>query len=326
MQQPNSSKLVTIFGGSGFVGKQVVRRLAKEGFRIRVATRYPNLMLSLKPLGDVGQIALVKADIRNDVKVAEAVKGATHVINLTGILRPGGGQSFKDVHVEGASNIANACARHGVTRLIQMSAIGADANSNSQYAKSRAAGEAAVKQAFPRATILRPSVIFGSGDGFFSLFARLMRWFRWGFPMFGSGLTRFQPIYVGDVAEVVAQALGNDRTCGKTYELGGPAIYTFKQILELTAHFSGRNLAMIPVPFILLNLGAAVSGWLPFAPVTLDQARLLRKDNVVKSGPDAASVGTIADFAITPTTVEAEVPGYLYAYRPAGQFIEHGKA
>ena len=143
--------------------------------------------------------------------------------------------------------------------------------------------------------------------------------------MFGAGVTRFQPIYVGDVAEIVAQSLASERTRGKTYELGGPAVYSFKQILEMTARETGRKLTMVPLPFFLLNLGAAIGGWLPFAPVTLDQARLLRKDNVVKSGPDAAIVGTLADFSVSPTTVEAIVPSYLYAYRPAGQYVEHGK-
>ncbi|MEQ1755589.1 MAG: complex I NDUFA9 subunit family protein [Micropepsaceae bacterium] len=326
MQQANSAKLITIFGGTGFVGRQVVRRMAQAGYRLRVVSRKPSIHVEVKPLGDVGQIALVRADIRNEAQVREAVAGATFVVNLVGILRPGGGQSFDDVHAEGSGNIARACLAASVSRLVQFSAIGADTNSKSSYARSRAAGEVAARQAFPNTTVLRPSIIFGNGDGFFNLFAGLMRMSRLIFPVFGAGVTKFQPVYVGDVAEAVAKVLGNDRTRGKTYELGGPAIYTFRQILEMVARCTGRKLKLISIPFFLLDIGAALTGWLPFAPVTLDQARLLKKDNVVKGGTDAAQVGTLADLGITPTTVEAVVPSYLYAFRSNGQYAETHEA
>lgn len=322
MQQPATSRVVTIFGGTGFVGRQVVQRLAKAGYRIRVVTRKPNENLAVKPLGDVGQVALVKADIRNEAQVRAAVSGASVVINLVGILRPGGGQSFEDIHVEGAANIASASAAAGVSRLVQVSAIGADANSRSRYARTRAAGEAAVRQAFPGATILRPSIIFGAADGFFNLFGSLMRWSRVIFPAFGGGVTKFQPVYVNDVAEAVAIVLANDRTRGKTFELGGPAVYTFRQLLEMVSTYTARPRRFVTIPFFLLDLAAGLFGWLPFSPITLDQARLLKKDNVVKAGPDAATVGTLADLGITPTAVEAVVPFYLYAYRVAGQYAE----
>jgi NADH dehydrogenase len=322
MQQPATSRAVTIFGGTGFVGRQVVQHLAKAGYRIRVATRKPNENLAVKPLGDVGQVVLVKADICDAAQVRAAIAGSSVVINLVGILRPGGGQSFEDVHVEGAANIAIACAAAGVSRLVQVSAIGADANSKSRYARTRAAGEAAVRQSFPGATILRPSIIFGTGDGFFNLFGSLMRSSRVVFPAFGGGVTKFQPVYVNDVAEAVASVLVNDRTRGKTFELGGPAVYTFRQLLEMVSAYTARPRRLVTIPFFLLDLGAALFGWLPFSPITLDQARLLKKDNIVKAGPDAASVGTLSELGIKPTAVEAVVPFYLYTYRVAGQYAE----
>lgn len=320
MQHPSSGKLVTIFGGSGFVGKQVVRRLARDGYRIRVVTRAPNLHLDLKPLGDVGQIALVRGDIRQEAQVRDAVRGGDAVVNLVGILRPGGGQSFEDIHVGGPDAVARACASMGVGTLVQMSAIGADENASAAYARSRAAGEAAARDAVPSTVVLRPSVIFGSGDGFFNLFAGLMRFARIAFPSFGGGRTRFQPVYVGDVAEAVAVALRDPTLKGRTFELGGPTVYTLRQILELIAAETGRRFVYIPIPFFLLDVVGIVTGWLPFAPMTYDQAKLLRRDNVVKAGPDAAAVGTLADLGIAPTPAEAILPSYLYAYRPTGQY------
>ena len=322
MQHPTSGKLVTIFGGSGFVGKQVVRQLARDGYRIRVVTRRPNLHLDLKTLGEVGQIALVRADVRNEASVREAIKGASAVVNLVGILRPGGGQSFQGAHVDAPEMIAAACAELGVDTLVQMSAIGADAKSNSSYARSRAEGEAAARSAFPGATLIRPSVIFGSEDGFFNLFARLMRWSRVFFPSFGGGGTRFQPVFVGDVAKAVSVALRNSKCRGKTYELGGPSVYTLQQILDLIAGNTGRRFIFVPIPFFMLDIAGILFGWLPFAPITHNQVKLLRKDNVVKAGPDAGAVETIAELGIVPTAAEAIVPSYLVSYRPTGQYLE----
>lgn len=326
MQHPTSGKLVTIFGGSGFVGKQVVRRLARDGYRIRVVTRRPNLHLELKPLGEVGQIALVRGDIRNAQQVRNAVQGASFVVNLVGILRPGGGQSFEDIHAAGPDAVAQACADEGVEGLVQMSAIGANPDSNSAYSRSRAGGEAAARGAFPATVVLRPSVIFGSGDGFFNLFAGLMRMMRVFFPSFGGGRTRFQPVYVGDVAEAVSIALRTPSLNGRTFELGGPSVMSLQQILDLIARETGRKFIYVPVPFFALDIVSLLTGWLPFAPMTYDQAKLLRKDNVVKAGPDAAQVGTCQDLGITPTPVEAVVSSYLYAYRPTGQYAGAGSA
>ncbi len=315
-------KLVAVIGGTGFVGRQIVRRLARDGFRIRVTSRKPNLAHSVIPLGDVGQIAIVRADIRNEQDIAKAVEGAAIVINLVGILRPSGGASFAVIHAEGAASVARACAKAGASRLIHVSSIGADPNAKSLYSRSKAKGEAAARQAFPGTTILRPSIIFGNGDGFFNMFANLMRFSRVVFPLFGGGKVKFQPVYVADVADAVANAIGNDRTRGKTFELGGPGVYSLKELLEFIASTTGRKRAFLPIPSFLLEIAAALTGWLPFSPITLDQARLLRKDNVVKSGPDAATVGTLADLGVQPVALEAIVPSYLYTFRPTGQYIE----
>jgi NADH dehydrogenase len=322
MSRDTENTLVTVIGGSGFLGRQIVRRLARDGYRLRVTTRKPSHALSVQPLGNVGQIALVKADIRNEADIAKAVDGAAIVINLVGILKPSGGRTFDAIHNEGAAIVARLAAKAGVGRLIHISAIGADPKAKSSYASSKGEGEAAVRQAFPRATILRPSVVFGQGDGFFNRFAGLMRMSRVAFPLFGGGKTKFQPVFVGDVADAVANAAADARTQGRTYELGGPAAYTLKEILELVAKTTERKRMWVPIPFFLLDLGAALTGWLPYAPITLDQARLLRKDNVVKAGADAANVGTIADLGVQPTAVEAVLETYLYPYRPTGQYAE----
>jgi NADH dehydrogenase len=320
MGHNNAATLVTVIGGTGFLGRQIVRRLAKDGYRIRVTSRTPSRAYDMKPLGGVGQIALIKADIRNEADIAAAVAGAAIVINTVGILREGGGRTFEDLHADGAGMVARLAAKAGVERLIQISAIGADPKGRSLYARTKGEGEAQVREAFPAATIMRPSIVFGPGDGFFNMFAGMMRMAKLAFPLFGGGKTKFQPVFVGDVAEAIANALVDTRTRGRTYELGGPAVYTLKDLLAFIAETTGRKRAFWPFPFFLLDTVAALFGWLPFSPVTLDQARLLRKDNVVKAGPDAASVGTLADLCVQPTSVEAVVPSYLYSYRPTGQY------
>jgi len=314
--------IVTIFGGSGFLGRHIVQRLAQAGYRVRVPTRKPSLANHLTPAGKVGQIALMRADIRNEQDVAAAVEGSDIVINLVGILKEGGGRTFDAMHADGAGIVARAAAKAGARRLIHISAIGAKKDSRSAYARSKAEGERQVREAFPAATILRPSIVFGLGDGFFVRFASLMRLSQLVFPLFGSGVTKFQPVFVGDVALAVAHALADDRTRGKTYELGGPAVYSFEELLTLIAGVTERKPFFLPIPFFLLDAVAALTGWLPFAPVTLDQARLLRVDNVVKAGADAASVGTLADLGIRPTALEAIVPSYLWVYRRTGQYAE----
>ncbi|MFM9862854.1 MAG: complex I NDUFA9 subunit family protein [Micropepsaceae bacterium] len=322
MGRNNTETLVTVIGGTGFLGRQIVRRLAKDGYRIRVTSRKPTRAYDMMPLGNVGQIALVKADIRNDADIAAAVAGAKIVVNLVGILREGGGRTFEDLHADGAGTVARAAAKAGAERLIQISSIGADPKARANYARTKGEGEAQVREAFPGATIMRPSIVFGPGDGFFNMFAGTLRMAKLAFPLFGGGKTKFQPVFVGDVADAVANALAGEGTKGRTYELGGPAVYSLKDLLAFIATTIERKRAFFGMPFFLLDVFATLFGWLPFSPVTRDQARLLRKDNIVKAGPDAASVGTLADLGVNPTSVEAIVPSYLYAYRPTGQYAE----
>lgn len=317
-----SDKMVTVFGGSGFLGRHVVRRLAQDGYRIIVAVRHPTDGYVLQPAGRVGQIAVVKCDITKDADVVAAIKRADAVVNLVGILKPGGGQDFDDVHDEGATRIATMAARAKVKRVVHVSSIGADTEATSDYARSKGEGEAGVLEQFPAATILRPSIVFGPEDHFFNRFASLMRMSPGVFPLFGGGRTKFQPVYVGDLAAAVSNALANDATAGKTYEIGGPMIYSFKHLLQFIAKTTERNPAWLPIPFWMLSLGAAVTGWLPFAPITYDQVKLLRIDNIVRSGRDAKTVGTLADLGVEPTAVEAIVPSYLWAFRPQGQYAE----
>lgn len=314
--------LVTVIGGSGFIGRNVVGALANEGYRIRVATRRPSLAVHLIPAGKVGQIAMVRADVRDEAQLRAAIRGSDFVVNLVGILKEGGGQTFAALHAQAAGRVAGLCAREGVRRLIHLSSIGADEHSRSAYARTKAQGEALARAAFPDVTILRPSVVFGPDDGFFNRFASLMRLIPLVFPLFGGGRTKFQPVFVGDVAAAVVHALRNERASGRTYELGGPSVYTLKDLLAYIARVTERKRAFIPIPFFLLDLAAALTGWLPFAPITLDQARLLRVDNVVKAGRDAEMVRTLADLGVQPTAVEAIAPAYLYAYRRTGQYVE----
>lgn len=308
-----NTNLVTIFGGSGFVGRHTVRALARAGWRIKVATRHPASGFFLRPLGSVGQIDFVKCDVSDPQSVAQAVAGAQAVINLTGILFEKG-QSFEDVQADGAAHIAQASAAAGVRALVHVSAIGADLESESAYAVTKAEGEQAVREAFAGAVILRPSIIFGPEDGFFNKFAAMAR-LAPALPLIGGGLTRFQPVFVGDVAQAILAALS--RQDGRTYELGGPTTYTFKQLLQLILRETGRNRALIPIPFALASLKAAFLQLLPNPILTMDQVRLLKKDNVVSS--TAAGLG---DLGITPTSVEAVIPAYLWRYRAKGEYAD----
>ena len=310
------SKLVTIFGGSGFLGRQTVRALAKAGWRIRVAVRHPNMSFFLKPAGAVGQIAAIKCDVTDGTQVAAALAGADAVVNLTGILYSGGGQNFEDVHVEGAGNIAEAAARAGVKALVHVSSIGADSESLSTYAKTKAEGEARVRAAFPEAVIPRPSIIFGPDDSFFNRFAALARVWP-NLPLIGGGKTRFQPVFVGNVAAAIATALSSDAARGRTYELGGPTVYSFRQLMEIVCLQTGRKRFLIHVPFGVAMFNAFFLQMLPKPLLTPDQVRLLKVDNVVS--PTAL---TLADLGITPTSVEAEVPSYLWRYRAKGEFAQ----
>lgn len=307
------SKLVTVFGGSGFLGRHTVRALARAGWRIKVATRHPHRAFFLRPLGTVGQIDFVKCDVADAESVAAAVMGAQAVINLTGILFQHG-QTFEDVQAEGALNIAQASAKAGVSTLVHVSAIGADKESDSAYAQTKAEGEQFVREAFPDAVILRPSVIFGPEDGFFNKFAAMAR-ISPALPLVGGGKTRFQPVFVGDVAQAVVTALTKPQARGRTYELGGPATYSFKELLRVILHETCRKRLLVPLPFTLSIFKASFLQLLPNPPLTIDQVRLLKKDNIVS--PTASG---LADLDITPTSVEAVVPSYLWRYRAKGEY------
>jgi len=306
-----NTNLVTVFGGSGFLGRHTVRALARAGWRIKVATRHPNRAFFLRPLGSVGQIDFVKSDVSDAESVARAMLGAQAVINLTGILFEKG-QSFEDVQARGAANIATCAASAGVGALVHVSAIGADPESDSSYAVTKAKGEQSVRAAFPKAVILRPSIIFGPEDGFFNKFAEMARFYP-ALPLVGGGQTRFQPVFVGDVAQAIVTALS--RQDGRTYELGGPSTYSFKELLQLILRETGRNRALVPLPFGLASLSAAFLQLLPNPLLTIDQVRLLKKDNVVS--PSAAG---LTDLGIIPTSVEAVVPAYLWRYRAKGEY------
>ncbi len=328
-------RLVTIFGGSGFIGRHLVRRLAAAGWVVRVAVRDPVAAEFLKTMGDVGQVVPVRADITDPAVVQAAVHGAAAVVNLVGILYEGLGRRFDRIHRQGAATVAAAAKAAGAARLVHMSALGADKASPSAYARSKAAGEEAVIAAFPGATILRHSVVFGPEDDFFNRFAHLAMLspvlpvftsgaFRLGFghggprlDLFGPGGPVFQPVWVSDVAAAIVKVLADPQTAGRIYELGGPRRYSLKEILELILAETGRRNLLVPVPFWLAGLQAAVLGLLPHPPLTRDQVKLLRSDNVVRGGKPG-----LAELGITPTAAEAVIPSYLGRYRSKRQ-TEH---
>jgi NADH dehydrogenase len=305
---------ITVFGGSGFVGRHLVRRLAAQGWVVRVATRDPVRAAFLKPMGNVGQVVPMKCNIADEASVDAAVAGAEAVVNLVGILYERGSQKFSAIHAAAPERLARVAARHGVTSLVHVSAIGADPKSDSAYARTKAIGEAGVRTAFPAATVLRPSIQFGPEDGFFNRFAR-MAMFSPALPLIGGGTTRFQPVYVGDVAEAIMRALTDPAARGKIYELGGPKVYTFKALMEMLLATISRKRWLVPVPFWAAEIKGAVLQYLPVPPLTRDQVKQLRHDNVVASG-----VPGLADLGITPTAVEVILPTYLDIYRRGGRF------
>lgn len=312
--------LVTVFGGSGFVGSQAVRALAKAGWRVRVAVKTPGRAGDLRLLGDVGQVLPVRCDVTNPEDVAAALKGASAAVNFVGVLYEAGKQTFEALHVEAARTIAETCAAQGVGRLVQVSAIGADAGAASDYARTKGEGEAAVRAAFPSAVILRPSIVFGPEDQFLNKFAS-MATMAPALPLIGGGETKFQPVYVGDVAEAVAQAVGRDDAAGRTFELGGPAVWSFKDILEYILRETGRDRMLAPLPFFAARLIgglAQLSTVIGVAPVlTKDQVTLLESDNVVAEGAEGLSA-----LGVQPTGLEAIAPSYLWRYRVGGQFAK----
>lgn len=317
-------EMITVFGASGFIGRYVVRRLAKAGYRVRAATRRPHLANDLRPMGVVGQIQLVQANLKDRASVERAVDGAYGVVNLVGILAEDGKQTFDALQAKGAGLIAEAARDAGITRMVHISAIGADADSRSKYAKTKALGEDAVRKALPGAVILRPSIVFGPEDEFFNKFADMAR-FAPALPLIGGGKTKFQPVYCDDVAECAAKALEMDEARGRTYELGGPGTYTFKQLLEFIMETTGRKRILVPLPFFAasgMGVMGEITGKLPFVQpfLTRDQVTLLKRDNVV--GEAEAGLGVIEDFAIERESIESIVPSYLERYRKGGQFAE----
>jgi len=312
--------LVTVFGGSGFLGRHVVRALAQRGYRIRVAVRRPELAGYLRPMGRVGQIHAVQANLRYPQSVAAAARDADVVVNLVGILFERGNQRFDAVQAQGAEAVALAAKSVGA-RLAHVSAIGADANSPSRYARAKADGERRVLAALPEAVIMRPSIVFGPEDDFFNRFAALAR-LSPALPLPGGGRTRFQPVFVGDVAEAIAKAADGEVRPGTIYELGGPDLRSFKALMEFVLATIKRRRLLIPAPFALMKLQAAFLQYLPKPPLTPDQVELLKRDNVVSD--DAKRDGrTLEDLGIVPESMAAIVPTYLWRFRKTGQFSPH---
>lgn len=311
--------LVTVFGGSGFVGTQAVRYLAKAGWRVRVAVRNPNLAYKMRLLGDVGQIDVVQANLRNAPSIERALDGAVASLNLVGVGYETGRQGFQAVHVMGARNVAEAARAMGVRRVVQISALGADPHSRSKYLRTKAEGETAVREIFPDAVVARPSIVFGSGDGFFNKFAGMAR-LSPALPLIGGGHTRFQPVFVGDLGQALARMVTAGPASGQTYELGGPGVFTFKALMEKMLAETGQHRLLIPIPFpaaaALGQAGDLLSALIP-PPVTSDQVEALRSDNVV-----GGRYPGLSDLGVSPTPLEAILSTYLYAYRKGGQYAD----
>lgn len=318
MHQQNSDKLVTIIGGSGFVGRHVVRALAKRGYRIRVACRRPDLAFHVVPLGVPGQIVPVQANVRYPASVAAACDGAYAVINLAAVFQSGGAQTFDAVHVFGAEAVAKAAKAAKAQVFIHMSGLGADdSQTHSRYVKSRGAGEAKARAGFQGTTIIRPSVIFGPEDNFFNKLAAMAR-FSPVLPVIGAG-SKLQPVFVGDVAEAVARLIDKGVADGRTYELGGPEVKSMRQLMAYVLDVTYRKRLLINLPFPVASLIGTLVGWLPGAPITSDQVEVLKSDNVVSA--TAQSEGRdLKGLGIAARGIEGQVPSYLYRYRKAGQF------
>ena len=312
--------LITVFGGSGFVGGQVVQALARRGWRVRIACRRPDRAWKLQTSGSVGQIQMVRCDVADAAQVAAALEGANAAVNLVGILYESGKRTFQAMHVDASRTIAEACAAAGVDRLVQVSALGANPESGSEYARTKAEAEIAVREIKPDAVIVRPSVVFGKGDDFLNKFAKMAQ-LAPALPLIGGGQTKFQPVYVGDVAEAIARATVSAKAAGRTFELGGPAVMTFEDVLKLIRRETYRNFGLIPLPFFAaraIGSMAQLTAMVGIAPVlTRDQVVLLQSDNVVADGAEG-----LAALGIEPTGIEAIAPSYLWRYRRGGQFAE----
>lgn len=325
MTLSNLPPLVTVFGGSGFVGRHVVRALARRGYRIRVAVRRPDLAFFLQPLGNVGQISFVQANLRFRRSIDAAVSGSNHVVNCVGLLTNKGRNTFDSVQEFGARAVAEAARAAGAT-LTHVSAIGADSQSASSYARTKGNAEAAVLSIKPDAIILRPSIIFGPEDDFFNRFAAMARSMPF-LPLVGGGKTKFQPVYVEDVAEAVARAVEGRLDAGKTYELGGPEVLSFRDCLQLMLDVTGREKPLVSLPFRVASTIGSIAGLVPFItpPITPDQVILLKSDNVVSAAAESEG-RTLKGMGIAPAIASAVLPSYLVQYRPEGQFTGSGKA
>lgn len=302
-------RLITIFGGAGFIGRHLVRKLAAEGWRVRVITRSPGLAGHLQPLGDVGQIVVQPYPGSDDKALARLIDGSSAVVNLIGILYETARQRFDDVHGELPGRIARAAADAGVRRFVQISAIGADEASSSAYARSKAKGEAAVRKAFEKAVIIRPSIVIGPEDDFFNRFASMARVLP-ALPLIGGGKTRFQPVYVGDVAQAIVAGLMREDAQGRTFEIGGPRTYSFEALLRYMLDVMERKRWLVDLPFGIAAVQARIFELLPVPPLTRDQLELLKSDNVV-----ADEALTLDDLGIAPTPIEMVVPSYLARHR-----------
>ena len=320
---PASAKLITVFGGSGFLGRHTVSALARRGYRIRVAVRRPDLAGHLQPLGTVGQIRAIQANVRYPESVKRAVAGADAVVNLVGILTESGRQRFDAVQAFGPQAIAEAVHAEGAGAVVHVSAIGADETSDIGYARSKGLGEAAVLEACPEAVIFRPSIMFGPEDNFFNRFASMARFSPF-LPLIGGGTMLFQPVYVADVAEAIARAIDGDARPGTVYELGGPEVVTFRRCLELMLETIGRRRALVPVPWPLAKAMGAVLGILPKPLLTYDQVRQLERANVVSEAAEREG-RTLEGLGIDPTLMELILPTYLVRFRERGQFTMPGK-
>jgi NADH dehydrogenase len=313
----NAETLVTVYGGSGFLGRHVVRALAKRNYLIRVAVRRPDLANHLQPLGRVGQIHAVQANLRYAPSVEAAARDAQVLVNLVGLLFERGRQRFDTIHAYGAEQVALAASAHGA-HLVHMSAIGADEHSRAAYARSKAEAERLVLAAQPQAVIMRPSVIFGPEDDFFNRFAALAR-ISPALPLIGGGTTRFQPVFVGDVAAAIAEAVDGNARGGTVYELGGPEVLTFEQLMRYVLATIERKRLLMPVPFFAAKIKATLLQYMPKPPLTPDQVELLRVDNVVSEAAKAEG-RTLQGLGIAPEPIEAIVPSYLWRFRKTGQF------
>ena len=321
MHSALNGKLVTVFGASGFLGRHVVLALARRGYRIRAAVRRPDLAEHLQPLGGVGQIMPVQANLRYRWSVDRAVEGADAVVNLVGILYQSGRQSFDAVQGFGPRAIAEAARAAGLNGIVHVSAIGADAASPAAYARSKAAGEAGVLETLPDSVILRPSIVFGPEDDFFNRFAAMARMSPI-LPLVGGGVTKFQPVYVGDVAAAIAKAVDGGCKPGTVYELGGPEVKSFKECLELMLEITRRKRLLLPLPFGAAEMQARVLQLLPKPLLTVDQVKMLRVDNVVSAAAEAEG-RTLAGLGINPSSLAAILPSYLTRFREHGQYDAH---